>query len=72
MSGVDLGTVVAAVLAVILLVDVSVLWITGRQVPELLTELVFAVIGFYFGRVPSGAAGRAARTARTAEKKEGV
>ena len=54
MSGVDLASVVAAVLAVILLVDISVLWITGRQVPELLTELVFAVIGFYFGRVPGG------------------
>ena len=54
MSGVDFGTVVAAVLAVVLLVDVSALWLTGRQVPELLTELVFAVIGFYFGRVPGG------------------
>ena len=62
----DVGTVVAAVLAIILLVDVSVLWITGRQVPELLTELVFAVIGFYFGRVPGGRAGSRAE----AKKKE--
>ena len=54
MVGVDLTTVVAAVLAVVLLVDVSVLWLTGRQVPELLRELVFAVIGFYFGRTPMG------------------
>ena len=52
MTGIDLGTVVPALLAIILLIDVSVLWITGRQVPQLLTELVFAVIGFYFGRVP--------------------
>ena len=54
MSGVDLTSVVAAALTVILLVDISVLWITGRQVPQLLSELVFAVIGFYFGRVPGG------------------
>ena len=63
MMGVDLGAVVAAVLAVILLIDVSVLWITGRQVPELLTELVFAVIGFYFGRAPG------VKQAEKAEKK---
>ena len=49
-----MASVVAAVLAVILLLDISVLWVTGRQVPELLTELVFAVIGFYFGRMPGG------------------
>ncbi len=52
MLGVDFTTVVAAVLAVVLLVDVSVLWLTGRQVPELLAQLIFAVFGFYFGRVP--------------------
>ena len=44
--------VVAAVLAVILLVDISVLWVSGKQVPELLGQLVFAVFGFYFGRAP--------------------
>jgi hypothetical protein len=54
MTGIDFTTVVAAVLAVLLLVDVSVLWLMGRQVPALLTELVFAVIGFYFGRAPGG------------------
>ncbi len=31
-------------------VDVSVLWLTGRQVPELLSQLIFGVFGFYFGR----------------------
>ena len=54
MSGMDLPTIVTAVLAVVLLVDVSVLWLTGRQVPELLMQLVSAVFGFYFGRVPGG------------------
>jgi hypothetical protein len=47
---VDLYGVVAAVLAVVLLVDISVLWLTGRQVPELLGQLAFGVFGFYFGR----------------------
>jgi type IV secretory pathway VirB2 component (pilin) len=54
MSGVDLATGVAAVLAVVLLVDVSVLWLTGKQVPELLGQLIFGVFGFYFGRAPFG------------------
>jgi len=36
----------------VLLVDISVLWISGKQVPELLGQLVFAVFGFYFGRAP--------------------
>ena len=48
----DFFGVVAAVLAVILLVDISVLWVSGKQVPELLGQLVFAVFGFYFGRAP--------------------
>ena len=53
----DQGTVVhlvSAVLALIILVDVSVLWLTGRQVPELLAQLIFGVFGFYFGRTPGG------------------
>ena len=54
MSGVDVTTGVAAVLAVVLLVDVSVLWLTGKQVPELLAQLIFGVFGFYFGRAPVG------------------
>ena len=41
-------TVVSAVLAVILLIDVSVLWLTGKQVPELLTQLVMGVFASYF------------------------
>jgi|GEM_PF-1253263 len=41
-------TVVSAVLAVILLIDVSVLWLTGKQVPELLTQLVLGVFASYF------------------------
>jgi hypothetical protein len=49
---VDVTTVVAAVLAMMLLLDVSVLWLMGRQVPELLAQLIFGVFGFYFGRTP--------------------
>ena len=52
--GVDFYGVVAAVLAVVLLVDISVLWLTGKQVPELLSQLTFGVFGFYFGRAPIG------------------
>ena len=48
----DFFGIVAAVLAVVLLVDISVLWISGKQVPELLGQLVFAVVGVYFGRAP--------------------
>src|SRR3954449_12674160 len=50
----DFFAVVAELLALILLVDISVLWLTGRQVPELLGQLIFGVCGFYFGRAPSG------------------
>ncbi len=50
----DVSTVVTAVLAAVILIDVSVLWLTGRQVPELLMQLVAAVFGFYFGRSPAG------------------
>jgi len=48
----DFFGIVAAVLAVVLLVDISVLWISGKQVQELLGRLFFAVFGFYFGRGP--------------------
>jgi hypothetical protein len=48
----DFVAVVAAVLAVVLLLDISALWLTGRQVPELLSELTFGIFGFYFGRMP--------------------
>ena len=47
----DQGTVVhlvSAVLALIILIDVSVLWLTGKQVPELLGQLVLAVFASYF------------------------
>ncbi|MGH2368470.1 MAG: hypothetical protein ACRDI2_09730 [Chloroflexota bacterium] len=50
MVGTDFTTLVAGVLAVIILVDVSVLVISGRPVPELLSNLAFGVFGFYFGR----------------------
>jgi type IV secretory pathway VirB2 component (pilin) len=48
----DFFGIVATVLAVVLLVDISVLWISGKQAPELLGQLVFAVFGLYFGRAP--------------------
>lgn len=48
----DFFGIVAAVLAVVLRVDISVLWISGKQVQELLGRLFFAVFGFYFGRAP--------------------
>ena len=41
--------IVAAVLALVVLVDVSVLWLTGRDVPDLLAMLLAGVFGFYFG-----------------------
>ena len=47
----DQGTVmhvVSAALALIILIDVSVLWLTGKQVPELLGQLVVAVFATYF------------------------
>ena len=50
MNSPDFTSIVAALLALVLLVDVSVLWLTGRQVPELLSQLIFGVFGFYFGR----------------------
>lgn len=49
---VDFATGVAGVLAVIILVDVSVLVVSGKPVPELLSSLAFGVFGFYFGRTP--------------------
>ena len=58
MEHVSLFQVVSAVLAVILLVDISVLWLTGKQVPALLGELVMGVFISYFasgmgrGRTP--------------------
>ncbi len=50
--GPDFYAVVAAILAVVLLVDISLLWVTGRAVPELLSQLIFGIFGFYFGRAP--------------------
>ncbi|MBI3971720.1 MAG: hypothetical protein HY332_10570 [Chloroflexi bacterium] len=52
MHGPDFFAIVAAMMALVLLVDVSILWLTGRQVPELLSQLIFGVFGFYFGRAP--------------------
>lgn len=62
----DFFGIVAAVLAVLLLMDIPVLWISGNQVPELLGQLVFAVFGFYFGR-----AHLASRSDEPREKKGG-
>ena len=39
---------VSALLALIILIDVSVLWLTGKQVPELLGQLVLAIFATYF------------------------
>ena len=44
----NLTHLVAALLALIILIDVSVLWLTGKQVPELLGQLVLAVFATYF------------------------
>ena len=44
----SLPHLVAALLALIILIDVSVLWLTGKQVPELLGQLVLAVFATYF------------------------
>ena len=52
--GADYTTLVAGVLAIIILVDISVLAIAGRPVPELLSNLAFGVFGFYFGRRAPG------------------
>ena len=38
----------SALLALIILIDVSVLWLTGKQVPDLLGQLVLAVFATYF------------------------
>lgn len=59
MENVSLFQIVSAALAVILLVDISVLWLTGRQVPDLLGELVVGVFISYFAsatRRPRGGA----------------
>lgn len=44
----NLTYLVSAALALIILIDVSVLWLTGKQVPELLSQLVLAVFASYF------------------------
>ena len=48
MENVSLFQVVSAVLALILLIDISVLWLTGKQVPAMLGELVMGVFISYF------------------------
>ena len=65
---------VSAVLELIILIDVSVLWLTGKQVPELLGQLVLAIFATYFasgltrGRMP---AERPERPERGAAKAKG-
>ena len=44
----NLTHIVSALLALIILVDISVLWLTGKQVPELLSQLVLAIFATYF------------------------
>ena len=44
----NLPYLVSAALALIVLIDVSTLWLTGKQVPELLSQLVLAVFATYF------------------------
>lgn len=56
----NLAYAVPAVLAVIILIDVSVLWLTGKQVPELLSQLVVAVFASYFASNLARGNGRAA------------
>ena len=48
MENVNLFQVVSAALALVLLIDISVLWLTGKQVPALLGELVMGVFISYF------------------------
>ena len=48
MDSTTLIHVISALLALIILIDVSVLWLTGKQVPELLGQLVLAVFATYF------------------------
>ena len=43
----NLTYIVSATLALVILIDVSVLWLTGKQVPELLAQLVVAVFTTY-------------------------
>ena len=43
----NLTYLLSAALALIILIDVSVLWLTGKQVPELLSQLVVAVFATY-------------------------
>lgn len=50
LSGLDMAGVIAGLVALIILVDISVLWILGKPVPELLSYLATSVFGFYFGR----------------------
>ena len=44
----NLMHIVSALLALIILIDISVLWLTGKQVPDLLAQLVVAVFATYF------------------------
>lgn len=46
----DGATIFAGALALIILIDISVLWIRGQHVPELLSYLATSVFGWYFGR----------------------
>jgi hypothetical protein len=56
----NLAYIVSALLAVIILIDVSVLWLTGKQVPDLLAQLVIAVFASYFASGYVRSRGRAA------------
>jgi hypothetical protein len=62
--------VVTGVLALIILIDVSVLWLTGKQVPELLGQLVLAVFASYFASTLSRSRTPRARKGREAKGEE--
>ena len=62
----NLAYVVSALLAVIILIDVSILWITGKQVPDLLAQLVIAVFASYFASGLARSRGRAGGSGESA------
>ena len=74
MDSSNLMHLVSALLAVIILIDISVLWLTGKQVPELLGQLVLAIFASYFAsglsraRGQSNGTGGVSRTDRAASK----
>lgn len=50
LANLDANMVIAGVMAIVILVDISILWVMGKPVPELLGYLASSVFGYYFGR----------------------